>query len=78
MINTTTMDEIIPLRQGRPRKYLTEEERLEARRSNDRKYYNQNPEAKLEKVKQYQLANRDDILQRKRELYHQTKYNKSI
>ena len=51
---------------GRPRKYLTEEERVEVRRSNDRKYYNQNPEAKKEKVKQYQLANKEYILQRKK------------
>ena len=57
---------------GRPRKYLTEEERLEVRRSYDRKYYNQNPEAKLEKVKQYQLANRGYISQRKK-LYHKKK-----
>ena len=51
---------------GRPRKYLTEEERIEVRRSNDRKYYNQNPEAKKEKVKEYQLANKEYILQRKK------------
>ena len=47
-------------------KYLTEEERVEVRRSNDRKYYNQNPEAKQEKLKQYQLANKEYILQRKK------------
>ena len=42
----------------RRRKYATEEERLEAKRAqrriNDRKYYHQNPEAKIEKVKKYQ------------------------
>ena len=45
----------------RRRKYATEEERLEAKRSqrriNDRKYYHQNPEAKIEKVKKYQAEN---------------------
>ena len=63
---------------GRPRKYLTEEERVEVRRSNDRKYYNQNPEAKKEKVKQYQLANKEYILQRNKKLYHQKQLIKTI
>ena len=31
---------------GRPRTNLSEEERLEIKRANDRKYYNQNPEVK--------------------------------
>ena len=46
----------------RRRKYATEEERLEAKRAqrriNDRKYYHQNPEAKIEKVKKYQAENK--------------------
>ena len=45
------------------RKYATKEERLEAKRSqrriNDRKYYHQNPEAKIEKVKKYQAENKE-------------------
>ena len=49
----------------RRRKYATEEERLEAKRSqrriNDRKYYHQNPEAKIEKVKKYQAENKEKI-----------------
>ena len=49
----------------RRRKYATEEERLEARRAqrriNDRKYYHQNPEAKIEKVKKYQAENKEKI-----------------
>ena len=49
----------------RRRKYATEEERQEAksaqRRINDRKYYHQNPEAKIEKVKKYQAENQDKI-----------------
>ena len=49
----------------RRRKYATEEERLEAKRAqrriNDRKYYHQNPEAKIEKVKKYQAETKEKI-----------------
>ena len=60
----------LPRPRGRPKKYVTEEERLEIKRANDRKYYNQNSEAKKEKVREYQTANKEYILQRKRDLYH--------
>ena len=61
----------------RRRKYATEEERLEAKRSqrriNDRKYYHQNPEAKIEKVKKYQAENKEKIKAKQRETYEQKK-----
>ena len=74
MTDITTMDQL-PTKhpRGRPKKYVTEEERLEIKRANDRKYYNQNSEAKKEKVREYQTANKEYILQRKRDLYHQKK-----
>ena len=74
MTDITTMDQIPTKRpRGRPKKYVTEEERLEIKRANDRKYYNQNSEAKKEKVREYQTANKEYILQRKKDLYHQKK-----
>ena len=74
MTDITTMDQIPTKRpRGRPKKYVTEEERLEIKRANDRKYYNQNSEAKKEKVREYQAINKEYILQRKRDLYHQKK-----
>ena len=73
MIDITTMDQLPTKRRGRPRKYVTEEERLEIKRANDRRYYNENSETKKEKVKEYQAANKEYILQRKRDLYHQKK-----
>ena len=74
MTDITTMDQLPTKRpRGRPKKYVTEEERLEIKRANDRKYYNQNSEAKKEKVREYQTANKEYILQRKRDLYHQKK-----
>ena len=74
MTDITTMDQITTKRpRGRPKKYVTEEERLEIKRANDRKYYNQNSEAKKEKVREYQAVNKECILQRKRDLYHQKK-----
>ena len=61
----------------RRRKYATEEERLEAKRAqrriNDRKYYHQNPEAKIEKVKKYQAENKEKIKAKQRETYEQKK-----
>ena len=73
MTDITTMDQLPTKRRGRPRKYVTEEERLEIKRANDRRYYNENSEAKKEKVREYQAANKEYILQRKRDLYHQKK-----
>ena len=62
------------------RKYATEEERLEAKRSqrriNDRKYYHQNPEAKIEKVKKYQAENKEKIKAKQRETYEQKKFKR--
>ena len=66
----------------RRRKYATEEERLEAkreqRRINDRKYYHQNPEAKIEKVKKYQAENKEKINAKQRERYEQKKIQKIL
>ena len=74
MIDITTMDQLQTKRPiGRPKKYVTDEERLEIKRANDRKYYSKNSEAKINKVKEYQSANKEYILQRKRDLYHQKK-----
>ena len=74
MTDITTMDQLPTKRpRGRPKKYGTEEERLEIKRANDRKYYNQNSEAKKEKAREYQAANKEYILQRKKDLYHQKK-----
>ena len=74
MTDITTMNQLPTKRpRGRPRKYVTEEERLEIKRANDRRYYNENSETKKEKVKEYQAANKEYILQRKRDLYHQKK-----
>ena len=73
MTDITTMDQLPTKRRGRPRKYVTEEERLEIKRANDRRYYNENSEAKKEKVREYQAANKEYILQRKRDLYHKKK-----
>ena len=74
MTDITIMDHIPTKRpRGRPKKYVNEEERLEIKRANDCKYYNQNSEAKKEKVREYQTANKEYILQRKRDLYHQKK-----
>ena len=74
IIMTATVD--------RRRKYATEEERLEAksaqRRINDRKYYHQNPEAKIEKVKKYQAENQDKIKAKQREAYAQKKIQKIL
>ena len=74
MTDITTMDQLPTKRpRGRPKKYVTEEERLEIKRANDRKYYSKNSEAKINKVKEYQSANKEYVLQRKRDLYHQKK-----
>ena len=74
MTDITTIDHTLTKRsRGRPKKYVTEEERIEIKRANDRKYYNKNSEAKKEKVREYQAANKEYILQRKRDLYHQKK-----
>ena len=74
MIDITTMDQLPTKRPiGRPKKYITDVERLEIKRANDRKYYSQNSEAKINKVKEYQSANKEYVLQRKRDLYHQKK-----
>ena len=74
MTDITTMDQLPTKRPiGRPKKYITDVERLEIKRANDRKYYNQHSEAKKEKVIEYQTANKDYILQRERDLYHQNK-----
>ena len=66
----------------RRRKYATEEERLEAKRAqrriNDRKYYHQNPEAKIEKVKKYQAENKEKIKAKQRETYEQKKNSKDF
>ena len=66
----------------RRRKYATEEERLEAKRAqrriNDRKYYHQNPEAKIEKVKKYQAENKEKIKAKQRETYEQKKIQKIL
>jgi len=66
----------------RRRKYATEEERLEAKRAqrriNDRKYYHQNPEAKIEKVKKYQAENKEKINAKQRERYEQKKIQKIL
>ena len=66
----------------RRRKYATEEERLEAksaqRRINDRKYYHQNPEAKIEKVKKYKAENQEKIKAKQREAYAQKKIQKIL
>ena len=66
----------------RRRKYATEEKRLEAKRSqrriNDRKYYHQNPEAKIEKVKKYQAENKEKIKAKQRETYEQKKIQKIL
>ena len=74
IIMTATVD--------RRRKYATEEERLEAKRAqrriNDRKYYHQNPEAKIEKVKKYQAENQDKIKAKQREAYEQKKMQKIL
>ena len=71
MIDTTTMDQTPIRRRGGPAKALTELERIEVRTANDRKYYNQNKDAKQEKVKQYynKPSNEEYILERKRNLY---------
>lgn len=74
MTDITTMDQIPTKRpRGRPKKYITEEERLEIKRQHDRNYYQRNTEAKKEKVREYQAANKEYILQRKKDLYHQKK-----
>ena len=74
MTDITTMDQLPSKRpRGRPKKYVTEEERLEIKRAHDRNYYQRNIEAKKEKVREYQAANKEYILQRKQDLYHQTK-----
>ena len=74
IIMTATVD--------RRRKYATEEERLEAKRAqrriNDRKYYHQNPEAKIEKVKKYQAENKEKINAKQRERYEQKKIQKIL
>ena len=66
----------------RRRKYATEEERLEAKRAqrriNDRKYYHQNPEAKIEKVKKYQAENKEKNKAKQRETYEQKKIQKIL
>ena len=66
----------------RRRKYATEEERLEAKRAqrriNDRKYYHQNPEAKIEKVKKYQAENKENNKAKQRETYEQKKIQKIL
>ena len=72
MTDITTKDQLPTKRpRGRPKKYITDVERLEIKRANDRKYYSQNSEAKINKVKEYQSANKEYVLQRKRDLYHQ-------
>ena len=74
MTAITIMDQTPTKRsRGRPKKYVTEEERIEIKRANDRKYYRENTEAKKEKVREYQAANKEYILQRKRDLYYQKK-----
>ena len=74
MTDITTMDQIPTKRpRGKPKKYVTEEERLEIKRAHDRNYHQRNSEAKKEKVREYQAANKEYILQRKRDLYHQKK-----
>lgn len=74
MTDITTMDQLPSKRpRGRPKKYVTEEERLEIKRAHDRNYYQRNIEAKKEKVREYQAANKEYILQRKKDLYHQKK-----
>ena len=74
MTDITNMDQLPTKRpRGRPKKYITDVERLEIKRANDRKYYSQNSEAKINKVKEYQSANKEYVLQRKRDLYHQKK-----
>ena len=74
IIMTATVD--------RRRKYATEEERLEAksaqRRTNDRKYYHQNPEAKIEKAKKYQAENQETTKAKQREAYAQKKIQKVL
>jgi hypothetical protein len=77
MTDITIMDQIPTKRpRGRPKKYVTEEERLEIRRANDRKYYNQNSEAKKENVRLYYIENRDAIRERKRLYYLRQKEEK--
>ena len=74
MTDITTMDQLPTKRpRGRPKKYVTEEERLEIKRAHDRNYYQRNIEAKKEKVREYQAVNKEYILQRKKDLYHQKK-----
>ena len=74
MTDITTMDQLPTKRpRGRPKKYVTEEERLEIKRAHDRNYYQRNIEAKKEKVREYQAANKEYILQRKKDFYHQKK-----
>ena len=59
MNDITTMDPLPTKRPiGRPKKYMTDEERHEIKRANDRNYYNQNSEANINKVKEYQTTNK--------------------
>ena len=54
-------------KRGRPRKYLTESDAVEARRRRARDYYNKNCERIKEQQKLYQHLRRDEInLQRRR------------
>lgn len=68
--------EIAKRPRGRPKKYVTEEERTEIKRTNDRKYYQQNCEAKKENVRLYYIENRDAIRERKRLHYLRKKEEK--
>jgi len=58
---------------GAHKKYLTEEERREARRRSQREYYRRNQEERLAKSKEYYILNREEKLIKGREYYYKNR-----
>lgn len=55
---------------GRPRKYLTLEDKLEAHRQAAKRYYDANKEACQERNQVYYQKNQEKICAHKKEVYH--------
>lgn len=63
----------VPRRRGRPKQYLTEEDKVNRQREYSKKYYYKNQDYVLNRIRAYKDANQDTIKERAKEYYQRRK-----
>ena len=63
----------VPRRRGRPKQYLTEEDKVNRQREYSKKYYYKNQDYVLNRIRAYKEANQDTIKERAKEYYQRRK-----